>query len=312
MPIWILLAIAAQFLHAIVSLIDKYIVTSDDVLPQPFIYAFYTCVLSGATIAVYALGAIPIPITGVSFPSFHHVQFPTLDVIGLSMLAAYTFFYALVSLFKALRQADASDVVPVVGATSAVCAYGLSYLFLHARLSPNFLLGMVLLATGTALVSHFRFSWAVALSSIHAGVFFALHFVVLKTLFNTTSFDDGFFWSRAGFVVFAISLLLIPSYGKKIFTQLKSTGKRTSVLVLTNKIIAGFASILILKATELGDVSVVQALGGLQHLFIFAFGMVLGPHTPSVYGENNHSPKVLFHKALCIALITLGFFVLFR
>ncbi len=312
MLIWILLAIAAQFLNAVVSLVDKYIVSSKHVLPQPFVYAFYTCVLSGGAIAVYALGAIPLPFPGISFPSVRNIHVPTLEIIALAMLAAYTFFYALVSMFKALQQADASDAVPVIGAITAIGSYGLAYLFLGAKLSPNFLLGVTVLAIGTALVSHFRFSWAGALSSVYAGIFFALYYVVIKGLFNLTSFDNGFFWSRMAVMLCALSFLLVPRYATKIFAHTKTTGKRASGFILVNKVIAGCASILILKATQLGDVSVVQALGGLQYIFILVFGIFLGHRTPVAYGENNRSPKVLLHKALFVAIITLGFFILFR
>ncbi len=312
MAMWIILAVSAQFLNAIVSLIDKYIVTSKHALPQPFVYAFYTCVFSGGGVVLYIFGIFPLSVGGISFPSVHNIHFPTLETISLSMLAAYTFFYALVSLFTALQRADASDVVPVTGAVSAIATYGLAYLFLDARVPPNFLAGVFLLAVGTAMVSHFRFSWVGALSAIHAGIFFALHFIVLKRLFILTSFDDGFFWSRIGTMVFALSLLLIPRYGSRILTQTKSTGKRAGALIVLNKVIAGCASVLILKATELGDVSVVQALGGLQYIFIFAFGAILGPYTHMDWGENVRHPKVLFHKALFITIIALGFFVLFR
>lgn len=312
MPVWIILAIAAQFLHAVVSLIDKYIVTSKKALPDPFAYAFYTCILSGAAVVLYAASAIPAPFDGVAFPTLRNVHFPTLEVVGLSMLAAYTFFYALVSMFRVLQQADASDAMPVIGAVTAIGSFLLASLFLDGGFSPNFLFGIVLLSVGTLLVSHFRFSWTGVRSAIYSGTFFALHFVVMKGLFNVTSFDDGFFWSRAGFVVFAVSLLLVPGYGNKLLKQVKATGKHASAFILLNKVIAGLASVLLLKAVELGDVSVVQALGGLQYVFIFIFGVVLGPHTPEAYGENIRSPKVLIHKAIFIAIIALGFFMLFR
>lgn len=311
MAVWILLAVVAQFLNAFVVILDKYIVTNRRLLPEPFVYAFYTCVLSGAAIVIYCFGVLPSPLEGVSFPSIRHVRFPTLEVLGLSVLSAYTFFYALVSMFKALQQADASDVVPVVGAVTAIGSLGLAHLFLDASLAPNFLLGVLLLAGGTLLASHFRFSWTVALSSVYSGAFFALHYVVIKRLFDLTSFDDGFFWSRMGFAVFAVSLLLIPTYGKRIFSHTRSTRKRVGLLVLVNKIVAGVASVLILKATELGDVSVVQALGGLQFLFIFIFGATLGPYTPLAYGENARGLKVFAHKAVFVAIIMLGFLVLF-
>ena len=138
---------------------------------------------------------------------------------------------------------------------------------------------------------------------------------MIKGLFNLTSFDDGFFWSRAGFVIFALTLLLIPGYGKKIFAQAKSTGKRASALVLGNKVIAGLASVLILKATDLAsvsEVSIVQALGGLQYIFVFIIAVAIAPYAGSACGEGGCGPKVLLHKAIFISIITLGFFVLFR
>lgn len=311
MAVWILLAVAAQVLNAIVALIDKYIVTNKTVQLRPFVYAFYTCVLAGASILVYALAAVPVPIEEISFPNLRNVEVPTLEVVALSVLAAYTFFYALVSMFTALQRADASDVVPVIGAVSAISSYALGYLFLDAALSKNFLLGVILLAVGTALVSRFRFSMPVALSSLHAGIFFALHYVAIKGLFNMTSFDDGFFWSRVGLVLFALTLLLVPEYSHKIFAQTKESGRRAGGIVLANKFIAGFAAIMILKATELGDVAVVQALGGLQYIFIFAFAVLLGPYGPSACNEGSCSRKELIRKAVFIAIITLGFFTLF-
>lgn len=311
MAVWILLAVAAQFLNAIVALIDKYIVTDKTVQLRPFVYAFYTCALAGASILVYLLAAVPVPLDDIAFPSLANVQFPTLEVVALAILAAYTFFYALVSMFTALQKADASDVVPVIGAVSAISSFGLGYLFLGAALSQNFLLGVILLALGTILVSRFRFTLPVALSALHAGLFFALHYVAIKGLFNMTSFDDGFFWSRVGLVLFALTLLLVPEYGSKIFSQTKASGRRAGGLVLVNKFIAGFAAIMILKATELGDVAVVQALGGLQYIFIFAFAVLLGPYGPGVCHEGRCSRGELIRKALFIAIITLGFFILF-
>lgn len=311
MPVWILLAVAAQFLNAIVSLLDKYIVTDTRVLPNPFVYAFYTSALSGASIAIFFLAGIPIPVEGLSFPSIAEVSFPSLDIIAFSILAAYTFFYAIVSMFTALQKSDASDVVPVVGAVSAASSLGLGYLFLDDRLSPNVLTGMILLAAGTALASRFRFSLSVAFSSIHAGIFFGLHFIVLKWLFDITSFEDGFFWSRIGIVAFGLSLLLVPDYAAQIFHQTRATGKRAGALILTSKILAGLAGILVLKATELGDVSIVQALGGLQYVLIFVFSLFLGPYGPNICSEGVCTQEELIQKAIFIFIIAFGFFVLF-
>lgn len=312
MASWLILAIAAQFVSAVVALFDKYIVTSDKALPRPFVYAFVTCLLSGASILVYLFSWVPIPLEGVHIPSLSGIEKPTLAVVAFSFLAAYTFFGALVSMFSALRTSDTSDVIPVIGAVSALGTFGLGYFFLGIVLTPNFLVGLILLVLGTLFVSHLRFTWKTALLTIHAGLFFALHYVTFKGLLSLTTFDNAFFWSRIGFVVFALTLLLIPEYFEKIRTQASSTGKRGSMLVIANKILAGVASILILKATELGDAAVVQALGGLQFVFILILGLLFGPRTHKDLGEKSLSWRDIMHKAIFISIITLGFFVLFK
>ena len=307
---WIILAVGAQFILAVVSLIDKYIVTGEKETPRPFAYAYITCLMSGASIVVYALSGLQLPLEGVNFPDIRNIAFPTLTVVAFSFLAAYTFFYGLVSLFSALRDSDASDVIPVVGAVSALCTFALSYAFLGARLSPNFLVGLFLLALGTLLMSHLRFTWQIALRALHAGLFFGLHYVTFKGLLGITSFDNAFFWSRIGFVAVALSLLLVPEYLEKVRTQVKSTDSRSSMLVIMNKILAGIGSILILKATELGDASVVQALGGLQFIFILLIGVLFMHKRSKKFGERVTGAEIL-HKSISIGLITLGFFVLF-
>jgi len=305
---WIFLAVGAQLINAIVALIDKRIVSDESLVPRPFVYAFYTCLLSGSWIIVYALSIFPVAhIDGLSIPSIFNIERPTLEVVALSFLAAYTFFIALTSMFSAFRKADASDVVPVVGAVSALGAFGLGYFFLDAQLSNNFMFGIVLLATGTFLVSRLRFSLSVAMNTFHAGIFFALHYVVIKGLFTTTSFDDGFFWSRIAFMLFALTLLLVPVYYEKIAEQTKNTTKKAGAIVFLTKVLAGISSILILKATDLGDVAVVQALGGLQFVFILIIGMMFG----TVCDEGGCRQRDIVQKAIFVAIISLGVLILF-
>jgi drug/metabolite transporter (DMT)-like permease len=314
MPSWLILAVGAQFIAALVALLDKYIVTNERAIPKPFVYAFITCLMSGASIVVFFFSWVPIPLEGVHFPSLANVEFPSLIVVAFSFLAAYTFFSALTSMFSALKEADASDVVPVIGAVSALATFGFSYMFLGGTLSQNFLAGIILLAIGTALVSHFRFHYKTALLTLHAGLFFALHYVTFKGLLGVTSFDNALFWSRICFVGFALSMLLVPDWFERVTTQVKTTGKRAGLLVIANKILAGASAIMILKASELAtqnEFPVIQALGGLQFVFILILGLVLGRRTPHEYGENSHMLRDIFHKAVFVSMIALGFFMLF-
>lgn len=312
---WILLATAAQLLNAAVAIVDKYIVTHEQAMPKPFVYAFYTCLLSGMWLGVFALGLMPFPFfQSLGAPSLVYVNYPTFTVMALSMLSAYTFFAGLVSLYTALKEGDTSDVIPVVGAVSAIATFGLSYVFLDARLTPNFMTGIILLSVGTFLVSHLRFQWGTALVSVHAGLFFAAHYVVLKGLFDMTSFDNGFFWSRVAFIVVALSMLLVPGHYTRIHSQTKASTRRSGFLVLGNKLLAGIATLFILKATALSEashLSVVQALGGLQFIFILLFSLIVGRSTHAAYGENVTKTEEIYHKVVFVSIITIGLVMLF-
>ncbi len=309
---WIFLAVGAQFLNAFVALVDKHIVSDEKTLPRPFVYAFYTCLISGVWIVVYFIGFLPFVSDSLHIPSFSNVIKPTLEVVALSFLSAYTFFTALVAMFSALRDHDASDVVPVIGSVSALASFGMGYYFFNTTLSHNFILGIILLSIGTFLVSRLRFPFKTAMVALYSGIFFALHYITIKGLFETTSFDNGFFWSRIAFVFFAGTLLMIPNYFERIKEQTKTTTKGTAVLVIVNKLLAGVSTILILKATDLGDVAVVQALGGLQFVFILLLGIFFSIRPTKLNIGETYNHDTILKKVLFVAVITIGFLVLFR
>jgi uncharacterized membrane protein len=309
---WLILATVGQFLNAVVAILDKYIVSdkSNSATLRPFVYAFYSCLLTGAWVLVYVLGFIPFPDT-FNVPTYKNVEHPTLNVLALSILAAYTFFMALVSMYDALRQADASDVMPVIGAVAGLSTFGMSYYFLDGQLSQNFIIGVLLLSFGTFLVSRTRFDYKIALITLHSGVFFALHYITMKGLFMETTFDNGFFWSRMAFVGFAVSLLMVPAYLEKITTQTKSATKRAGMIIFFNKMLAGVAAFLLLKATDWGDVTVVQALDGLKYVFIIVLGVLFAHWLPKGATDEVSDVNTLIRKVMYIVLITAGFVVLF-
>jgi drug/metabolite transporter (DMT)-like permease len=307
---WIYLATIGQFLNALVAVLDKYIVSDEKVLPRPFVYAFYTCLITGGWVGIYFLGLIP-GMAAIGVPQFSDVQFPTIQVVGMAFLAAYTFFIALVSMYEALSKGDASDVMPVIGAVSAIASFGLTYLFLGGNLTQNYIWGVALLSTGTLLVSTGRFNGTEVLHTIHSGLFFALHYISMKALFLETNFSDGFFWTRVTFVFFALSLLLVPVYLEKIVTHTKNITRKAAVLVFHTKVLAGIAAFMLLKATDLGEVSVVQATDGLKFVFILLLGVLVGRYTPITAGENSYDAQTIFRKVLYVAVISIGFVILF-
>ena len=228
---WILLAAAGQFLNAIVALFDKYIVSDEKALPRPFVYAFYSCLVTGFWGLIYLVSFVP-GLTNLGLPSFSNVYSPSLQVVAMSFLTAYTFFIALVSMYDALKRADASSTMPIIGSISALSSFGLSYLFLDVKLNDSFIIGVVLLSVGTLLVAQTLPRSSVVLQVLHSGLFFALHYITMKGLFLETSFDNGFFWSRVAFVLFTLSLLLVPAYYEKVKAQTKGTTKKAGGILI--------------------------------------------------------------------------------
>jgi uncharacterized membrane protein len=148
------------------------------------------------------------------------------------------------------------------------------------------------------------------LSCAHAGLMFGVHYVALKGLFNATNFDTAFFWSRMAIVFVALSMLLVPEYYEKIVARTRESRARDGAFVIGNKLLAGIASIVLLKAIEHGDVALVQALGGLQYLFLLLISATFGRMIAKDFGENVSTRDVV-HKLVSVPLIAAGFFFLF-
>ena len=53
-----------------------------------------------------------------------------------------------------------------------------------------------------------------------------------------------------------------------------------------------------------------QALGGLQFLFLFVLAIILGPYTSVDFGEN-HQRKDVYQKLIAVSVIFIGFVLLF-
>jgi len=310
MPIWISLVIVAQLLNAVVSLLDRYIVASGKI-GRPIVLAFYVSLLSSLSVLVFLVGLLPISLGSFAIPTFANVLIPTAPVIIYSLIAAVTFIVALVALFQSFSLAQASDVVPVVSSVSAVVTLLLSFYFLDAVLTTNFLWGFLFLVLGTFLVARFRLSKKLAWLTFVSGTLFAAHFVVIKLLFLETTFDNAFFWSRIVITLVALLMLFLPNCcNQTVAAEAKRAGPSGIWLLLLNKMLAGLAGILILKAVELGDVSLVQALTGLQFLFLTIFSIFLGHKAPVCVGENCETHDRV-QKIVSISIIVTGFVLLF-
>ena len=84
-----------------------------------------------------------------------------------------------------------------------------------------------------------------------------------------------------------------------------------AVIVIGTKVIAGIAAFMLLKATDWGEVTVVQAMDGLKYAFIIIISLTIGRYLPLTAGENEFTYSTVLQKVLSVAVIAIGFVILF-
>ncbi|OGG51384.1 hypothetical protein A2704_03380 [Candidatus Kaiserbacteria bacterium RIFCSPHIGHO2_01_FULL_54_36b] len=295
MALWIALAALAQLITAGVVFVDKYVLVSKTHIGKPVVYAFYISLLSGFVLVLVPFGLVSIPST---------------EVLFLSLLASVTFISSIVLLYTALKEGHASDIMPVVGSVAAVATALCANLWLHEDLPQAFVPAFGLMVFGMLLISHFRLTNRQKMLVIFSGIFFGATAFLTKLIFLETSFLDGFFWSRMTNVVGALFLLALPANRAAIFSGYRGSSSGTKWLVVSNKTLGGIAAILTLLAISLGSVSIVQALAGLQFVFLLLIAYFFSRYFPAVLrGEMDHKGRA--HKLGGIACIALGLALLF-
>lgn len=295
MFIWIGLVVFAQMINAVIVLVDKYLLNSTKGINQPAVYAFYVSMLSGVVLIMVPFGA---------------VSWPGATVIGLSLGMALAYILSIYFLYSALKITDASDVVPVAGAVSAIATFALVHFGLDQDLPGNFMLAFVFLVIGTLLISHFRFNTRSFVLVFFSGILFGVSAFLIKLIFEYSSFADGFFWSRMANVFGALFLLLIPANWTAIKESMQSSSSGIKWMVVGNKTLSGVSFLLVMVAINMGSVSIVNALSGLQFVFLLTFAYFCVNRFPAVFSGEIH-PHRFNHKLYGVIFIIFGFLALF-
>lgn len=291
---WIILTITAQVIFAIVVLVDRFMV-STPAINKPVVYAFYNNIL-----LLIMVGLLP----------FGVVLRPTPRVLELSFLGGIAWAFSIFFLYRALKISEASDVSPVFAAVSAIAAFGLGFIFSLGRLTGNFLAGFVLLIIGTLVMSCLRFTRKSLLYVCLGGGLYAIFSIFLKEIFNQTTFWNGLFWMGMGGAAGALLFLLLPSNRVDIRGNLKQSSAGVKTAVVLNKVMAGLASFFIIYAIKLGNVSVINALSGVQFVFLILFALIFSRKLPEYFRETTRGRAVL-QKTIATAIIVAGLALLF-
>ena len=297
-PFWVPIAAGSYFLSGLAAVIDKFLISKR--IPSPASYSFYVGIL-GIGILVLApwwFAWLPLKITLIAL------------FAGAAFLAALFFFY------EALKIDDVSRVVPLVGGTSPFFILILTDLLLKQNLPRHEFIAMLLFVLGGAALyapkflekeNHFNFKSLIY--GLLSAFFIALTFFLSKWVYNNAEFLTGFIWMRMGSFLAAAFMLIFPKLRHDIFSTSRTTSKGSIYLFLVNKGVGAAHFILLNYALSLGPASVIDAMKGLEQIFVFAIAILATRFWPEFLSESYNARDAL-GKAAGIICFVVGFTIL--
>ena len=294
---WFIIAIFAYFLNAIAITIDKFLLSKK--IPNPAVYAFFI-----ATLSLLALVLIPF--------GFH---FYSLTQILIALIAGLIFTFALLYLFSALSQNEASRITPFMGGLQPLFIFILALIFLGEKLGFQQLIAFFIIILGTILISWQKQSSAANkkayLLAIVSTLLFAISYTLNKYAFINQDFISGFVWTRVGSFLGALCLLFSLKNRLAIKAEFKKPKKQTGSLFIFGQVTGALSFILINYAIAISSsVALVNALQGLQYIFLLIIVFSLSWQFPKLL-EEKMTPIIIIKKIIATALIIGGLFILF-
>ncbi len=295
-PDFLIPALAAYFFLALAGLIDKILLQTTIISPRA--YAFWVGILS-----VLAVGLLP----------FGVVNVPDLRLVLTAFVSGATNVYALWAFYSALKEHEASRVIVSVGALVPLFTLVFSIIFLNEHLRLIQLLAFALLVFGGVLISYQEnikkpYTFELFHHAARAAILFAVSFTLLRFVFLFEPFFSGFFWTRIGSVLGALTIIAIPENLQRIYWATKKAPKRAPLPFLANQAMGGGGAVLQNYAISLGSAALVGALQGFQYAFVLGLVVFLSRYFPQLKEE--FSLRSIIQKSLAIILIGAGLIVL--
>jgi len=294
--LWLFIAIGGYILLAAASLIDKFLLSGK--LGDPKIYAFYIGILSAGALMLLPFG-------------FWANPDPTLFLIGLVAGAAQ--IYGCYFYLSALKRLEASRAVPVIGSLVPIFGFFLTALVSGgaAVLGPKEMAGFFLMIFGGWLimasgVSIKKDGFALILA---AAFLFTLNVVLAKLVYLQMPFLQGFLLTAFGSAGAAMTFLFSRDVRGAVFGRHRARDiGQPNFLFFAGQVMGGSSFALQSFAVSLApqaNVPVINAMAGIQYVFIFVFSMILGVYFPKPFKEEI-TAAAMVQKIVAILLIMSG------
>jgi len=318
---WLLVTIGGYLINAGVYTADKFLLSKK--IHSSISYAFFVGIWS-----IFNLALLPLAF-----------WVPDMRQLSIDLLAGMLFLVALVAWYKALHQSEATRVVPIVGALTPIFSLMLSYIFLNEFFTQQQMLAFLILIAGGVLISvketrmyvwravaerikniignllghisaEYRPTRRLFFNSILSALCFASYYVLIKFIYIEQPFIGSFVWSRLGTFLGCIVILFVPSWKKLIAEHQKNARQpKNLAFFLAVRIVAALAFIMLNWAISLGSVAMVNALQGVQFLFLIIIVLIISSKYPHILKEEL-GRGVLAQKFIGVVLISIGLYML--
>ena len=296
---WILLASIGHVLNAAAFIVDKTLLST--ALKRSGTYAALLSLLS--LVAILFLPWVQVWPTGKAL-------FVTLAFGGVFVLALWMFF-------EALKRAETSRVVPIIGSLVPLFTLVGTWHILGERLTGWQLLGFAALLMATWLLTsvgdkHSKLDWTTVLLSAGSAGLFAASSVLGKMSYEAVPFFSAFVLSRLGTALVGILILaFIPAVRTELFGLFRpqpgktKTSLRTTLLAIGGQACGGIGFLMIHLALSAGSAPIVNALQAVQYAAIFIVAWFGGRKLQQALQEKR-SNATMVAKLAALALVALG------
>lgn len=291
---WLWWATIGYFLNAVATVTDKALLGRREI-KDPAAYTLFISAL-GLLVIVLAPWGLEIPST---------------RAIVWGLLSGTAFTLGLWLMFNVLKVGEASRVPAFIGSLSPVFIFILAWLWLGERFSSLQFIAFILLVLGGFLMVggagglKKRPFWL----AIAASLAFALAYVWIKFTFLETNYISGLIWTRLGGFASSLLLFFIPGTWRAWRNSVKQSTGGVKLVFIAGQASGALSGLLISYAITLTSVTLVNALQGLQYVFLLIMSVVISSHWPQFF-HDEFSGRVLWRKLFGVVAIGAGLWLL--
>ncbi|MDO8583900.1 MAG: EamA family transporter [bacterium] len=293
---WFLLAIVGHASNAVAFIIDKTLLNS----------AFkrsttYAALIGGLSV----LGAVLFPWVRV---------WPSAALYPFIILFGVLFVFALVAFFEALKRAEASRIIPVVGSLIPLFTLIGSIVIFQQGLTETELTGFFLLLIATWLLTtggrdQGKVTFRVILLAVLAAFLFAAASLCGKYAFDHGDWFAVFAISRVAAAVVGVVLGFVISGSRRelmqIFSGKERKTKSAAGLALVGQVCGGIGFALVNFALAAGSAAIVNALQAVQYALIILVAWLGGSVMRKALNEE-FSRRVIIQKIIALVCVAIG------